>query len=281
MILKESRLMTGYGAPAGGPPVATAKTQPPLFDMIAAGLGVVTFILGFFDWYGVSGAGTRGFAIGGAAVAGLSLLASLVAAAKFVDAKAEPGFVPLAASVSAVLVAFGMLVSKPQGNDAKPALIIALIVTLVQAALFVVSWLQASGRMGGGAPAVGTASTQWGAPQQYGQPTYSGSPSYGAHGGAQPGAPPAPPGYGQSGGYGQQQPSPSGGYSQPQPGTYPGTPPQPASPPPSGYGAPSTGYAPPSSPPPASPPAGPSAPASPPPSSGYPQQPGSGGYGQS
>src|SRR5436190_8610195 len=145
--------MTGYGAPAGGPPVAAAKTQPALFDMIAAGLGVVTFILGFFDWYGVSGAGTKGFAIGGAAVVGLSLLASLAASAKFVDAKAEPGFVPLAASVSAVLVAFGMLVSKPDGQDAKPGLIIALIVTLVQAALFVISWLQASGRMGGGASA--------------------------------------------------------------------------------------------------------------------------------
>ena len=182
--------MTGYGAPAGGPPVATAKTQPPLFDMIAAGLGVVTFILGFFDWYGVSSAGTKGFAIGGAAVAGLSLLASLVVAAKFVDAKAEPGFVPLAASVSAVLVAFGMLVSKPEGQDAKPALIIALIVTLVQAALFVVSWLQSSGRMGG-ASAAGTGSTQWGAPQQYGQPTYSSSPSYGAHaGGSAAQAPP-------------------------------------------------------------------------------------------
>jgi hypothetical protein len=270
--------MTGYGAPAGGPPVAAAKAQPPLFDMIAAGLGVVTFILGFFNWYGVSSAGTKGFAIGGAAVVGLSLLASLVASAKFVDAKAEPGFVPLAASVSAVLVALGMLLSKPQGEDAKPGLIIALIVTLVQAALFVVSWLQASGRMGG-APAGGAASTQWGAPQQYGQPTYTGSPSYGAHAGGQPAAPP-PPGYGQSGGYGQQQPSSSGGYSQPQPGTYPTTPP-PGSPPPSGYGAPSTGYAPPSSPPPASPPSGTPAPSGPPPSGGYPQQPGQGGYGQS
>jgi hypothetical protein len=278
MILKESRLMTGYGAPAAGPPVATAKTQPPLFDMIAAGLGVVTFILGFFDWYGVSSTGTKGFAVGGAAVVGLSLLASLVASAKFVDAKAEPGFVPLAASVSAVLVAFGMLVSKPEGQDAKPGLIIALIVTLIQAALFVVSWLQASGRMGG-TPVGGTGSTQWGAPQQYGQATYSGSPSYGAHAGAQQGAP-APPGYGQSGGYGQQQPSPSGGYTQPQHGTYPSAPP-PASPPPSGYGAPSTGYAPPSSPPPASPPGGTSAPpSSPPPGGGYPQQPGSGGYSQ-
>jgi hypothetical protein len=278
MVLKESRLMTGYGAPAGGPPVATAKTQPPLFDMIAAGLGVVTFILGFFDWYGVSGAGTKGFAIGGAAVVGLSLLASLAASARFVDANAEPGFVPLAASVSAVLVAFGMLVSKPQGQDAKPGLIIALIVTLVQAALFVVSWLQDSGRIGS-ASTGGTGSTQWGAPQQYGQPTYSGSPSYGAQPGAPPAAP-APPGYGQSGGYGQQQPSPSGGYSQPQHGAYPSTSPQPAAPPPSGYGAPSTGYAPPSSTPPASPPSGPPAPSTPPPSSGYPQQPGPGGYGQ-
>jgi hypothetical protein len=275
MVLKESRLMTGYGAPAGGPPVAAAKTQPPLFDMIAAGLGVVTFILGFFDWYGVSSAGTKGLAIGGAAVVGLSLLASLAASAKFVEAKAEPGLVPPAASVSAVLVAFGMLVSKPEGQDAKPGLIIALIVTLVQAALFVVSWLQASGRMGGSASTGGAASTQWGAPQQYGQSTYAGSPSYGAHGG-QPAAP-APPGYGQSG-YGQQQPSPSGGYSQPQHGAYPAAPP-PAAPPPTGYGTPSTGYGAPSSPPASPPPTGTSAPSGPPPSGGYPQ-PGSGGYGQ-
>jgi hypothetical protein len=146
-----------------------------------------------------------------------------------------------------------------------------------QAALFVV-WLQDSGRIGSSS-AGGTGSTQWGAPQQYGQPTYSGSPSYGAQTGASP-AVPAPPGYGQSGGYGQQQPSPSGGYSQPQHGAYPSAPPQPAAPPPSGDGAPSTGYAPPSSPPPATPPSGPSAPSTPPPSSGYPQQPGPGGYGQ-
>ena len=271
--------MTGYGAPAGGPPVATAKTQPPLFDMIAAGLGVVTFILGFFDWYGVSSAGTKGFAIGGAAVVGLSLLASLAASAKFVDANAEPGLVPLAASASAVLVAFGMLVSKPQGQDAKPGLIIALIVTLAQAALFVVSWLQASGRISGAATG-GTASTQWGAPQQYGQPTYSGTSSYGAHAGTSPTQ--APPGYGQSG-YAPQQPAPSTGYGQQAGHTsvYPPAPPPPAAPPPSGYGAPSTGYSPPpSSPPQTSPPSGPATPSSPPPTGGYPQQHGSGGYGQ-
>jgi hypothetical protein len=273
--------MTGYGAPAGGPPVATAKTQPPLFDMIAAGLGVVTFILGFFDWYGVGGAGTKGFAIGGAAVVGLSVLASLAASAKFVDTNAEPGFVPLAASVSAVLVAFGMLVSKPEGQDAKPGLIIALIVTLAQAALFVASWLQASGRMGGAAVGAGTA-TQWGTQQQYGQPTYSGTPTYGAHSSASPTQ--APSGYGQSPGYPPQQPNPSGSYGQQQPSHasgYPATAPQPAAPPPGGYGPSPTGYPPPSSPPSSSPPSAPSAPASPPPSSGYPPQPGSGGYGQS
>ncbi len=73
--------MTGYGAPQ---PQTRSGQQLPLFDLIGAGLGILSFVWGFLDWYGESGGGQtiKGYgALSGASGAiGLSILASAVAA---------------------------------------------------------------------------------------------------------------------------------------------------------------------------------------------------------
>lgn len=281
--------MTGYGAPTAGPPAA-AKATPPLFDLIGAGSGVVVFILGFLPWYGASADGASvnfpGFGLGsaGAAAIVMSLFAGLVGGAKLLDPEAKPGFVPMGGAVAALLVTFGLMVDKgdfgkgvgTKGLSIKIGLILTLIVTLIQAGVFVYSWLQSSGKISarGGAPA-----SQWGAPQQFGQQQGYGQPQQPQQGYGQPQqqAPQSNPGYGQpptppaNSGYGQ---APSSGYgAQP---SQPSQPAQPSQPPSTGYGQPSGGgYTPPSAPstPPTTPPSNP-------PSTGY-QPPNQGGYGQS
>ena len=196
--------MTAYGAPQ---PQQRTGPQLPLFDLIGAGVGVLSFIWGFLDWYGQPGGGAsaKGYAAGsaGAAAIGLSLLASGVAASVLLEKEAKRSFVPLAASVASLLVTFGLLVGKGDGVDTKIGMILMLITALVQAGLFVTGWLQAEGKIMTGAPARAHQQQQWGGtqygypspqqppqqqPQAYGQPQYGqpaqptqqyGQPQYG------------------------------------------------------------------------------------------------------
>lgn len=241
--------MTGYGAPG---PTPAAKQALPLFDLIGAGLGVLSFIWGFLNFYSSGGQDAKGYNAGSSATAaiGLSILAGAIAGAVILSEKAEPLRPPyaLATAVSALLMSFGVLVAKGDGISAKYGLILLLITTAAQVAVFAYSWLQATGKIAS-KPAV---PQQWGGPQQYGQqPATFGQQQSPVGGGY--GAPRAPSGYSQptttfgepsqpaqppsDGGYGPST-THGGGYSQP-----PGAPaPQPGQAPPAGPGQPGGGY---------------------------------------
>jgi hypothetical protein len=222
--------MTAYGAPQ---PQQRSGEQLPLFDLIGAGLGVLAFIWGFLDWYGVKGgafggsATAKGYATGagGAAAAiGLSVLAGAVAAIVLLDKKAKGSLVPLAASVASLLITFGLMVGKEKALDIKIGLILMLITAIAQVGVFVAGWLQAEGKIMTGSPAA-AGGQQWGSAQQWGgyqQQAYPQTP-------AQPqyGQPPAQPQQPQQPQYGQPTQQPQ--YGQPtqhqQPQGYPQQPP--------------------------------------------------------
>src|SRR6266496_4965883 len=160
--------MTGYGAPQ---PHQRSGQQLPLFDLIGAGLGILSFVWGFLPWYkgSLSGSGdTKGYAVlsPGAAAIGLSILASAVAANVLLDKAAKSTLVPASAAVASLLVTFGLLVGKGDGIDTKIGVILMLITALAQTVLFIVGWLQSEGKIMTGTPA---SSGQWGGgTQQYG-----------------------------------------------------------------------------------------------------------------
>ena len=92
------------------------------------------------------------------------------------DKEAKRTLVPAAASVASLLVTFGLLVGKGDGVDTKIGVILMLITALAQAALFVVGWLQAQGKIMTGTPAtargqgaVAAAVRRYPKQQQYGQ----------------------------------------------------------------------------------------------------------------
>jgi hypothetical protein len=273
--------MTGYGVPsaASGPTPGPTKKDLPTYELIGAGLGFLSFIWGFLDFY----SGAKGYAFGATAV-GLSIAAGAIAGAVLLSEKTSPARPPyaLAVAVTALLVTFGELVGKPTGTSTKVGLYLLLITTLAQVALFGLSFAQSSGRMkpkpkapsypagpgyGQPQPGYGQPPSGYSPPQpggSYGQPGY-GQPGYGQPGQGQPGHAQSPAGgqpssgYGQPSTYGQPQ---SGGYGQ---SSY-SQPPNPGSPNPAGPAS----SGPPSSGPPSSGP-----PSSGPPSSGYGQP---GGY---
>src|SRR6266545_4096505 len=152
--------MTGYGAPQ---PHQRAGQQLPLFDLIGAGLGVLSFVWGFLDWYDAGGQKFKGYGLGsgGAAAIGLSVLAAALAAIVLLDKTAKSTLVPAAASLASLLVTFGLLIGKGDGVDTKIGVILMLITALAQVAVFVVGWLQAEGRIMTGAPS-SSAGQQWG-----------------------------------------------------------------------------------------------------------------------
>ncbi len=210
--------MTGYGAPQ---PQQRSGQQLPLFDLIGAGLGVLSFVWGFLPWYkgSVTQQGdTKGYAIAspGAAAIGLSLLASFVAAGVLIDKKAKPGLVPIGAAASSLLVTFGLLVAKGDGVDTKIGIILMLITAVAQVGLFVAGWLQAEGKIMTGASSTppagqwGGGGGQWGGYQQpgYQQPVQPQPPQ--SQYGQQP--PPPQPQYGQPT---QHQAPPQPQYGQP------------------------------------------------------------------
>jgi hypothetical protein len=227
--------MTGYGAPQ---PQQRSGQQLPLFDLIGAGLGILSFVWGFLAWFNVDhgngDSALKGYYVGGAAVIGLSLLASAVAALPLLDKSVKTSLVPLAASAASLLMALGVMVSgKPPkgggGADYKISigLILMLITALAQVVLFVLGWLQSQGKIMAAAPSGGGqwggsagGGGQWGGQQGYQQPQQGYQQPA-----AQPQQQPAQPQYGQpqQPQYGQQQPQQPaqpqyGQPQQPQPG---------------------------------------------------------------
>src|SRR5882757_6921839 len=103
--------MTGYGAPQ---PQQRSGQQLPLFDLIGAGLGILSFVWGFLGWYNQKGApdsqAAKGFFVGGASAIALSLLASAVVGWGLLDKKPVGSGIPVGASAGALLLALGALV---------------------------------------------------------------------------------------------------------------------------------------------------------------------------
>src|SRR6195952_108985 len=103
--------MTGYGTP--GPTRAAGKDLP-LFDLIGAGLGVLSFIWGFLNFYSTGGADAKGYEAfaNGTGPIGLSILASALAGAVVLSEKADPVRPPyaLGAAVAPLLPPLGALV---------------------------------------------------------------------------------------------------------------------------------------------------------------------------
>jgi uncharacterized protein DUF5336 len=162
--------MTGYGAPQ---PQQRSGQQLPLFDLIGAGLGILSFVWGFLEWFNVDhgngDSAIKGYQGGGAAAIGLSLLAAAIAAAPLLDKTAKNSLIPMGASAAALLVTLGVMIGGklPKGaGDYKIqiGLILMLITVLAQVVLFVLGWLQANGKIMTGASSSGGG--QWGGGQQ-------------------------------------------------------------------------------------------------------------------
>lgn len=220
--------MTGYGAPQ---PQQRSGQQLPLFDLIGAGLGILSFVWGFLAWFNVDhgngDSALKGYAGGGSAAIALSLLAGAVAAAPLLDKTAKVGLVPLGASVASLLVTLGVMVSGklPKGladYKIQIGLILMLITALAQVVLFVLGWLQAQGKIMTGAPSGGgqwggSGGGQWGG-GGYQQQGYQQQPAQPQQQPQQPqyGQQPQQPQYGQpqQPQYGQQPQQPQQGYPQ-------------------------------------------------------------------
>lgn len=214
--------MTAHDPSAGKPPgLAGPAQRAAMMHFVAGALGVLSFIWGFLTWFTEGHGGGAfhfagyAFSSSGVAPIGLSILAGAIAVANVVDGKLA-SFVPSAVAIAALLTVIGVAGGK--GNvgpgDAQigmgVGLILELITCVVQAAVLLIAWLAANGRLGVPRP-----------------PAHPGYPTGGTAG---PGYPVA--------GYGAPAPS----YPPP---AYPGPPQQPPSnqppsnPPSSGYGAPS------------------------------------------
>lgn len=180
-----------------------------LLALIAAGIGLVTYLVGFFTEIPLTNMLAGPLIVGGGLLAGASVLP-----------KAAKALAP-----AAVVVATGalLLLQFVASVSASTALIIALVLALLQAAAAILAVLLDAGIVKAPAPrpsapagygpyagypqGQGRDAGYYGAQQGYGQP-----PQYGQQ----------PPGYGQQGAYGQP------GYGQGQPGYgQPGYGPQP------------------------------------------------------
>jgi hypothetical protein len=216
--------MTGYGVPTPAPQQPGRSGPPlPVLDLVTAGLGLLVFILAFLPWVGIDCSDVPGegraecekvsyagwdLSVGTAGTVLLVVASALVARRLFDSTAPAVSTVPaLLAVLGALLVVVQLVVGAPLLSIAvefkgatKVGLYLVLVVALAEAAVAVVSWLQASGRMSRPAPA---GAQLWDRPAQSAQP--------GADAGwPQQGYPPpaAPPGYGQqpAPAYGQQQP---------------------------------------------------------------------------
>ena len=210
--------MTGYGVPGPGPGPAPGakKSSLPLFDLIGAGLGILSFIWGFLAFYTGTGEDLKGYNIAsaGTGALALSILAGALAGAVILSEKTEPARPPyaLAAAVAAVLMSFGALVAKGEGASVGIGLILLLITAILQAGLFAYSWLVSTGKIAAGKP---QQQPHYGGPQgpqgqQYGGPQYGG-PQFGG----QQGPPPGAPQFGGQQGQGGYPPPPPPSFSPP------------------------------------------------------------------
>ncbi|MEO9110974.1 MAG: DUF5336 domain-containing protein [Jatrophihabitantaceae bacterium] len=223
--------MAGYGPSPGVPaaprPPASPAQRAAILAYTAGGLGILSFIWGFLDWF-TQGSGTdspsaSGYSLNGAgatAIVGLSLVAGLIAAA-YAFEKHVPTLVPAAFAVAALLLVVAVMIGKggidDGSGDSGPdigmgvGMILTLITSIVQVGVLVVAWMMATGRMPasrpqsypggyGQPPNAGQQAQQYGPPQQPGYPGQSVQPGQYD----QPGqfGPPQQPGY-----PGQQGPS--------------------------------------------------------------------------
>ena len=219
--------MSSYGQPPHSPRSASSPEQrTALLHYVAAGLGVLSFIWGFLDWFGEGGQSVGGYSVAGAgaaAVVGLALAAGGIAAVGSFEKK-PPSLAPAAIALAGLLVVFGILVGKDNigdssSIDAEVGLILALITAILQVAVLVFAWLIATGRVAH-SPAQHQPGQWQQAPGPLGAP-----PSYPPGGGEsyQPGS-----GF-QQGGYQPSGPPQQGGY---QPSSHQPSNPQPSEPPP-------------------------------------------------
>src|SRR3954471_18725508 len=138
--------MSGYGSPAQPSPAMSEERRGQLLGFAAGGLGLLSFIWGFLDWYSNGqGDGVGGYSVvGGAAGAtiGLSLAAGLAAAGLAFE-KRPQGLSPAAVALASLLVVLGIMIGKSSGGfdaDASIGLILQLITALLQAGVLVFAW---------------------------------------------------------------------------------------------------------------------------------------------
>ncbi len=236
--------MSGYGPP-GAPPAATpsSSSSPDISQIlayVAGGLGVLSFVWGFLDWYsvpgGVQASSASGYETGGAGVVLASLIAGLWAAGLVLEKK-PASIAPAVVGVSGVLLTLGVMIKKADGYDTGVGMILGLITIIVQAGILVYLWLIAAGKIANPAHRAPAPSQSWPG-QGGGQPGYGQQSGYGQQA-QQPGygQPGQQPGYGAPGSYGQPQSQPQGqpqGQPQSQPQGYPQGGQQPPSAPPQG-----------------------------------------------
>jgi hypothetical protein len=268
--------MSGYGMPQGPAPgsMRSGRRGPalPVLELAGVGLAVLAFIVAFLPWAkpdvpgsvdaSVDSVNGWNLALPTVAIALLLVAAALAAApllsrsaashtAASEDERAASPVPALLASLGALfLIVWVITGGKYLGTDLSRGIgtWLGLVLGLATAAVFLLSWLQRTGRVKK-APAAGPSDWNQGQPQGWGQ--------------GQPGGYQAPQGYGQPTG---QPAQPMG---QPQP---PGYGQQPSYGAPGGYPGPSTGGQP------AQQPAPYGQEHYPPPSGGYPSQGGGGGY---
>jgi hypothetical protein len=259
LVVKGNR-MTGYVPNPAAPPPARPRAALPVLDLAVAGLGLVAFVLAFLPWVGLNCSGVpaegrdacekfhyTGWELpAGTAGTVLLLVAGLLLVSRLLDptAPAASPVPALLALLGAVLVIIQLAVGSGFLNlititdvakvSRKVSLFLVLVVALAEAAVAVLAWLQAGGRLTGHRAAVTPVGP--GQPWQLSQPAPGAEPGWGQPASPPPGRPdfgqpasppPGRPDFGQPADYPPQQP---GGYGQPSSqgppaGGYPAPPP--------------------------------------------------------
>jgi len=140
--------------------------RQPLLEWVAVGLGVLTFVFGFLDWYGTDSDGLNGYRLlDGYLPVGLALIASLLALVNLRPDRTErTAWLAIGLSALAVLFTVVAMVVKPsfvlliegltaldENGAVHVSIQVGLILTLVSAVLqlgcLVAAWLFATGRL--------------------------------------------------------------------------------------------------------------------------------------
>jgi hypothetical protein len=197
-----------YGAPSQGAPAVDAGPSrlPQLLTAIAAGLGLLAYLVTFGPMFTLStelGAFGGEISAGGSGLPVLAVLtAALLAAVSLLPKAHNYAAIVAVLATLGTLLAITDLVGKPEGFSVGWAFWVFLALALLQTAAAIGALLLESGLITPPAPRPKYEQPQYG---QYGPP--------GGYYGQQPGAPGQRPGYpSQYGGYPQQGP---GGYGAP------------------------------------------------------------------